>query len=116
MSRQQAVKGFAPSFRTLRTLRHQAPTYSLYPAFLLQKGSDFPDNYSGLTPPQPNACEAFLYTETAELERKAFCAAQPVWFGSPELMDNSPSDTAFVTRVLIQLLPARLKPSQNTLI
>lgn len=95
------MKGFVPSFRTLRTLRHQAPTRSLYPALLLQKDSDFPGNYSGLTPPQPNACEAFLYTETAELERQAFRTAQLAWFGSPELMANSPSDTAFVTRVLI---------------
>lgn len=101
MFRQRVVKGFVPSFRTLRTLRHHAPTPFPLSAFLPQKGSDCPDDHSGLTPPQPTASAVFMFTGTAELERKAFCTAQPPRFGSPELMDNSPSEE-FLTGMLIQ--------------
>lgn len=47
------VKGFVPSFRAGRMLRHRAPTHSPHPAFPPQKGSDFPGDSSGLTAPQP---------------------------------------------------------------
>lgn len=91
-------------------LRHRAPTHFLHPAFLPQKGRDFPDDSSGLTAPQPTARGALLHTGAAEMERKVFGAAQP------ELRDNSPQTLQLhLSQGSDPTAAARLEPSQNTL-
>lgn len=84
--RQQVVKLFDPSFRSLRKLGHQAPNYALYPAFLLLEGLlIFWQLWRMNTTSQATTSEALLYIDQAEmsakipqLESKPLCTAYVV--------------------------------------